>query len=105
MVMLSRSRTMLAVPPGYTIREQLEDRHITQKEFSQRMDMSEKHISKLINGEVHLTPEVASRIEAVLGIPAKYWNNQEARYREKLQLLVEWQVLDGWNTRGSHRTE
>ena len=94
MVMLSRSRTMLAVPPGYTIREQLEDRHITQKEFSQRMDMSEKHISKLINGEVHLTPEVASRIEAVLGIPAKYWNNQEARYREKLQLLVEENAMD-----------
>ena len=30
------------------------------KEFAARMDMSEKHISKLINGEVKLTPEMAS---------------------------------------------
>ena len=58
------------------------------------MDMSEKHISKLINGEVHLTPEVASRIEAILGISARYWNNQEALYRETLQRVNEENAMD-----------
>lgn len=48
------------------------------------MDMSEKHISKLINGDVQLTPEVTVRLEMVLGVPAKFWNNLEAVYREKL---------------------
>ena len=48
------------------------------------MDMSEKHISKLINGEVQLTPETAVRLEMVLGVPAKFWNNLEAIYREKI---------------------
>lgn len=57
---------------------------MSQKEFAARMDMSEKHISKLINGEVQLTPEVAVRLEVVLGVPAKFWNNLEAVYREKL---------------------
>ena len=46
--------------------------------------MSEKHISKLINGDVQLTPETAVRLEMVLGIPAKFWNNLEAIYREKI---------------------
>ena len=46
--------------------------------------MSEKHISKLINGEVQLTPETAIRLEMVLGVPAKFWNNLEAIYREKI---------------------
>lgn len=78
------SRKTIATPPGATIREQLEDRGMTQKEFAQRMDMSEKHISRLINGEVHLTPDVALRLEHVLGLPAQFWNNLEARYREKL---------------------
>jgi HTH-type transcriptional regulator/antitoxin HigA len=55
-----------------------------QKEFAARMDMSEKHISKLINGDVQLTPEVAVRLEVVLGVPAKFWNNLEAIYREKI---------------------
>lgn len=79
-----RSRSFIATPPGATIKEQINDREMSQKEFAARMDMSEKHISKLINGEVQLTPEVAVRLEVVLGVPAKFWNNLEAIYREKL---------------------
>ena len=67
-----RSRSFIATPPGATIKEQLNDRGMSQKEFAARMDMSEKHISKLINGEVQLTPEVAVRLEVVLGVPAKF---------------------------------
>lgn len=79
-----RSRSYIATPPGATIREQLNDRGMSQKEFSVRMDMSEKHISKLINGDVQLTAETAVRLEMVLGTPAKFWNNLEAIYREKI---------------------
>lgn len=79
-----RSHSYIAMPPGATIKEQLFDRGMNQKEFAARMDMSEKHISKLINGEVQLTPETAVRLEMVLGVPAKFWNNLEAIYREKI---------------------
>ena len=79
-----RSRSFIATPPGATIKEQINDRGMSQKEFSARMDMSEKHISRLINGDVQLTSEVAVRLEMVLGVPAKFWNNLEAIYREKL---------------------
>ena len=79
-----RSRTYIAIPPGATIKEQLNDKGMNQKEFALRMDMSEKHISKLINGDVQLTPEMSIRLEMVLGVPANFWNNLEAIYREKL---------------------
>ena len=79
-----RSKTIIATPPGATIKEQLMDRGMSQKEFASRMDMSEKHISKLINGEVQLTPDVAARLEMVLGLPAHFWSNLETIYREKL---------------------
>lgn len=79
-----KSRTYIATPPGATIREQLEDRDMSQKEFAIRMDLSEKHVSKLIHGEVALTPDVAERLELVLGVPAKFWNNLEIIYREKI---------------------
>lgn len=79
-----RSQSYIATPPGATIKEQLNDRCMSQKEFAARMNMSEKHISKLINGSVHLTPEMAVKLELVLGVPAKFWNNLEAIYREKL---------------------
>jgi len=81
---MARSRTTIATPPGATIKEQLIDRGMNQKEFSSRMEMSEKHISNLINGEVQLTPDVAMRLEMVLGLPARFWLNLEAIYREKL---------------------
>lgn len=81
---MMRSRTYIATPPGATIKEQLNDRGMSQREFAARMNLSEKHISRLMNGEVQLTPEVAVRLEMVLGVPAKFWNNLEAIYREKL---------------------
>ena len=79
-----RSHSFIAIPPGVTIKEKLHDRGLNQKEFAIRMNMSEKHISRLINGEVQLTQDVARRLELVLGMPAKFWNNLEAIYREKL---------------------
>ena len=78
------SKSYIATPPGVTIKEQLDDRGMTQKEFAKRMGMSEKHISKLINGDVHLTPDTAEKIERVLGVPAGFWNKLEAIYQEKL---------------------
>ena len=84
------SKTFIAIPPGMTIKEVLEDRHMTQKELATRMDMSEKHISKLINGEVPLTQDVAMRLERVFGVEASFWNGLEAAYRESI-LKVEYE--------------
>ncbi len=89
-----RSRSYIATPPGATIKEQLKDKGMSQKEFAARMDMSEKHISKLVNGEVQLTPEVAVKLEMVLGVPARFWNNLEAVYREKLLKVEMENVMD-----------
>lgn len=89
-----RSRSYIATPPGATIKEQLNDRVMSQKEFAARMDMSEKHISKLINGDVQLTPDVAVRLETVLGVPARFWNNLEAIYREKIIKAEAENVMD-----------
>ena len=83
---LIKSHTIIATPPGATIKEQIQNRGMKQNEFAKRMDMTEKHISHLINGEVGLTPNVALRLEMVLGIPAKFWNNLETIYQEKLRL-------------------
>ncbi len=90
----SRSQAYLAVPPGETIKEQLEWRKMTQKEFAARMGMSQKHISKLINGEVHLTPEMAVKLEMVLGVHAYFWNGLEAIYREDLAKVEAEDALD-----------
>ena len=90
-----KSPSYITTPPGATIKEQLTDRGMSQKEFAVRMDMSEKRISKLITGDVQLTPETAVRLEMVLGIPAKFWNNLEAIYREKIVKADAENAIDG----------
>lgn len=71
----------IAIPPGETIREMLDDKNMSQKEFAQRMGLSEKHVSRLINGHVELTPEVALKLSTVLGASVAFWSNLETAYR------------------------
>ncbi|MFI3140784.1 MAG: XRE family transcriptional regulator [Clostridia bacterium] len=78
------SENYIAIPPGETIKEQLSQRAMTQKEFTLRMGMSSKHINRLINGNVELTHQVSLKLESVLGVPASFWNNLESTYRENL---------------------
>lgn len=89
-----RSKSFIATPPGATIKEQLLNRGMSQREFAARMEMSEKHISRLINGEVGLTTDVAIRLEMVLGLPAQFWNNLESIYREKLEKIKQENEMD-----------
>lgn len=99
---MTRSRTYIAIPPGFTIKEQLEDREMSQKEFAARMGFSQKHVSQLIKGDVQLTPETASKLEMVLGIPARFWNNLESIYQEKLQKANAENQIDEEIARAKH---
>ena len=91
---MKKSQTYIAIPPGTTIKEQLVDRGMKQKEFAARMGMSEKHISKLINGDVQLTIEMARKLEMVLGVPTQFWCNLETIYREDLAKVREEAMMD-----------
>lgn len=91
---MARSKSYIATPPGATIKEQLEYRGMSQREFAKRMDYSEKFISQLINGQVELTPNTAHRLEMVLGVPSAFWMSLEARYREKLLQVEEENSID-----------
>ncbi len=74
----------VAAPPGETIKEQLVDRGWTQKRLAQEMGISEKHMSRLIQGKVPLTAAMAQRLEDALGIPASFWVGLEADFRADL---------------------
>ena len=79
--MVVESEHCIAVPPGETIKEQLEERNISMKEFTRSMGVSEKFIADLLDGDVALTESVAAKLESALGIPARFWINLEKIYR------------------------
>lgn len=80
----------IIVPTGRIIKEYLDENNITQKDLCNRIGMSEKHISNLLNGKNNVTPDFAVKLEKILtDIPASYWINYENKYQEYITKLEE----------------
>lgn len=83
------------VPTGRIIKEYLDERGISQKDLAHRIDVSEKHISNLLNGKTRLTEDMALKLERVMpDISAGYWLNYEAKYQEYLAREKEQEWLE-----------
>lgn len=84
------------VPTGRIIKEYLDERGISQKDLAHRIDVSEKHISNLLNGKTRLTEDMALKLERVMpDVSAGYWLNYEAKYQEYLAREKEQEWLEG----------
>lgn len=79
------SKNHIAVPPGETIKEQLEIWEITKAEFLSRMGMTEDEGEALLAGGLPLTEEIAGKLETLLDLPAHFWLGLEASYRSDLR--------------------
>lgn len=80
-----KTHKVIAIPPGRTIEEYIIYTNMSKKEFAEKMNLSETDTDKLISGEKQLTPDIAQKLETVLGAPAKFWDNLETIYRNKLR--------------------
>lgn len=76
-----------AVLPGDTLQETIDSLGLSQKELSERTGLSDKTINQIIKGVAPITAESALLFERVTGVPAAFWNNLEANYRERLARL------------------
>src|SRR5438045_1090334 len=70
----------LAIHPGELLREELEARAMTQKALATSMGRPAQKVSEIINGKKAITADTALQLERVLGIPAYFWLNKQARY-------------------------
>jgi len=68
-------------PPGETLREVLEEIGMSEAEFAGRMAADVKEIRSIVKGETPVTPDIAQRMERILGVPASFWKNLEQQYR------------------------
>lgn len=85
----------IAVPPGDTLRDELEARNLSQAELARRMNRKPEKINDIITGKTALTPETALQLESVFGISAAFWLTREARYRQTLALIDRKEALEG----------
>jgi addiction module HigA family antidote len=88
-------KAALAVAPGASLQEAIDNLGITQAELALRTGLSRKTVNQIIRGQEPITCDTAERLERVTGVPASLWNNMEAIYRGRLTRLKESERLAG----------
>jgi len=83
-----------AIPPGETLKETVESLGMTQIELSKRTGLTVQSINRIYKGEQPIIYETANKLELVTGVPARFWNNLEAKYREQLEKIKELDELN-----------
>lgn len=84
----------IAIIPGDTIRDNMEFLGMNQKELATRLDISEKHMSHILNGNSPITYETALKLESVIGPSAQFWMNLESNFQLTKARLEEQKKLD-----------
>ena len=93
-----------ATHPGAILKNELESRDISQKEFAQSIDMQVTMLNEIIKGKRAITADIAVALEKALDIPADFWVNMqtqfdidEARIKEKniqkISYIEKWNVI------------
>ncbi len=63
---INEYKDLVAFHPGQYIGELIEDYQISQKEFAEKLGLSPKTISKLVNGEESIRYDLAQKLEKLL---------------------------------------
>lgn len=77
-------KNLIAIHPGSYVEEIFEDLNITQKEFAHRLNITEKSLSRLINGEDNLSKEVSYKLSKLTGVSVNTWMNLQNEYDKKI---------------------
>ena len=80
--------------PGEIIKDELEDRGISQREFAQNVGMSYSVLNELLNAHHPLTTNTALLFEAALGLPAELLMHIQTKYNlqtaRKDKEIIRW---------------
>ncbi len=70
----------IATHPGEMIKDELRERHLTQKQLVLETGIKPTVLSETINGKRPVSKNVALALEQALGIPADIWMNMQTQY-------------------------
>lgn len=76
-----------AIHPGEVLKDMLEDRGWTQRDFAKRIGRPMQLISKIINGHSGITAETAVDFSQVFEMSPKFWLDLDSRYRLDTELI------------------
>lgn len=83
------SKDRIAFHPGQYVEELIEDYNVTQKEFADRLGISEMKIGKLVNGEESISNDIARKLAEITNISMITWLNLQSIYDVKIAEIIE----------------
>ena len=87
-------KDLIAFHPGQYVSELIEDYNVTQKEFAERLGVSAKTVSKLVNAEESISKETAHKLAKLSGISMQTWLNLQNAYDVKVAEIAEERELE-----------
>lgn len=93
-----------ATHPGSLLKDELEAREISQKDFAMEIDVLPSFLNEVIKGKRPITADLAILLEKTLEIPAGYWMNFQTQYEidrarlkekniKRLEEIEVWSIL------------
>jgi len=79
-----------AFHPGYYINDLIDDLEMTQKEFAERLNITPKNLSELINGKASISDNIAKNLSLMFGTSVDIWLDLQKKYDEK---VIEIKIL------------
>ncbi len=83
----------VAIPPGKTILQVLQDKGMSQTELADRMNRPNNKVNEMLRGKKEVTAETALQLEQVLGLPASFWMELERNYQLNRARLAQQESL------------
>ena len=83
------SKDLIAFHPGQQVEELIKEYNVTQKEFADRLGISEMKLGKLVNGEESISNDIARKLAKVTNISMITWLNLQNVYDVKIAEIIE----------------
>lgn len=77
----------IAIHPGETLEELLQELDMSQVELAKRTGLTAKTINEIVRGKSSITPETAIKLSVVFGTSTEFWNSLERQYQESLSRM------------------
>ncbi len=81
------------IHPGETLKEVLDDIGMTQRELAIRTDVTEPHISSIVNCQKDISVSFSKKLEYALDIDASFWINLQGNYDKELADFEEFNKI------------
>ncbi len=86
---INEYKDLTAFHPGQYVEELIEEYNVTQKEFAERLGISEMKLGKLVNGEESISNDIAEKLANITNISMITWLNLQHVYDVKIAEIIE----------------